>query len=115
MRCLMCNAEMVLIGAVPADATLPGFDTTHSCARLATKLSADCCSLAQNLSRRPELGYERLRSSSANRRPSNRSRRQQRKAPTQRQRSDRIQRHLSPLTDGLANSCEILLSDFTIR
>jgi hypothetical protein len=28
MRCLMCNAEMVLIGAVPADATLPGFDTT---------------------------------------------------------------------------------------
>ena len=26
MRCLMCNAEMVFIGAVPADATLPGFE-----------------------------------------------------------------------------------------
>ena len=37
---------------------------------LATKLSADCCSLAQNPSRRPVLGYERLRSSSANRRRS---------------------------------------------
>ena len=26
MRCLQCNAEMTLIGAVPADATLPGFE-----------------------------------------------------------------------------------------
>ena len=61
MRCLQCNAEMALIGAVPADATLPGFEHHTSRARLATKLSADCCSLAQNLSRRPVLGYERLR------------------------------------------------------
>ena len=32
MRCLQCNAEMTLIGAVPADATLPGFEHhTFSC------------------------------------------------------------------------------------
>ena len=32
MRCLQCNAEMALIGAVPADATLPGFEHhTFSC------------------------------------------------------------------------------------
>ena len=32
MRCLKCNAEMALIGAVPADATLPGFEhRTFSC------------------------------------------------------------------------------------
>jgi hypothetical protein len=32
MRCLMCNAEMVFMGAVPADATLPGFERhTFSC------------------------------------------------------------------------------------
>ena len=49
MRCLMCNAEMVFIGAVPADATLPGFEHhTFSCSAC-VKLSADCYSLAQNL------------------------------------------------------------------
>jgi hypothetical protein len=75
MRCLMCNAEMVLIGAVPATPRCQDLSTTHSCARLATALSADCCSLAQNLTRRPVLGYERLRSSLANRERLKRSRR----------------------------------------
>jgi hypothetical protein len=40
MRCLMCNAEMVLIGAVPADATLPGFDTTHQIVPLPVEIGA---------------------------------------------------------------------------